>query len=163
MKKLHITFADSDVPKEVALFNRAKGYFDLDPNAPIVGDWCRKVLELLKEKSEEAGKAWEKCWKDRPYYSGWPSASKEDAEPIVAKELGIDVEAVRKICDTIEAVTSLEELPEDLVPTPDQDKDIARRTGDARPLPQPARRPRRARTAKFRRGHSDTDSGRSSH
>lgn len=163
LKKLHITFADSDVPKEVALFNRAKGYFDLDPNAPIVGDWCRKVLELLKEKSEEAGKAWEKCWKDRPYYSGWPSASKEDAEPIVAKELGIDVEAVRKICDTIEAVTSLEELPEDLVPTPDQDKDIARRTGDARPLPQPARRPRRARTAKFRRGHSDTDSGRSSH
>lgn len=47
LPKLHLTVAPNDVPDEVALLNRATGYYVTDSKTPIIGPWCRKVIELL--------------------------------------------------------------------------------------------------------------------
>lgn len=100
IKKLHISFAPSEVTDEEAVYNRAEGYLTLDPEAPIVSNWCRKVLQTLGPVvGERAHKVLTRCDKDVPYYKvAWPQVTDvEFAIQRYAESLGIGSEQVRAI------------------------------------------------------------------
>jgi len=117
--KLHISITGKDVPEHVALFNRANGYLELDPTAPIVSAWCRRTLRRLRRDFGETDLAaevnrWEPLLtRDRPYYShrsqggsggGWPQPA-EDCElayECVATALGVDAARVHEWHDRLD-------------------------------------------------------------
>lgn len=154
IKKLHISFAPPDVTDAQALLNRAIGYGQLDPEAPIVGVWCETAKRVVGGGELDPQVA-EKCRMDLPYFTGWPQATRDQSLPVVADRLELTIANVESIEADIRTAKTVAQLPSGLVPTPDQDKyQVAVRYGSALPLPR--------RTPKKSRPPARSDSGRSS-
>lgn len=171
IQKLHMSFAPQDVPDEVAVYNRARGYYDLDPEAPVVSDWCRLVMRSVSRKSlGEAEALEEKCRVDRPYYAaegenGWPQPNRDAAEVLYAKELDMDVVELRQLRLRISGLLSYRGV-EPWVQLSKSPRVVAVVDGDPCPLPAPASPssdggslPRRKRPAKTRPRRRRADSG----
>ncbi|APG76113.1 RNA-dependent RNA polymerase [Beihai shrimp virus 6] len=163
VRKLHITFAPVDVPIGVAAVNRAIGYLGLDPNAPIVSNWCRKVLELSDKKDLEGRERWiERCRVDLPYLNeGWPQIpNREDAVATVADAYGTDGATITSWCDAIDAAKSLDELRL-IVDAPSIDKeDVATRNDSGLPTARlPTTKPPLERPSSSSAGSSSSGYG----
>jgi hypothetical protein len=75
--KLHISFAPLDIPDEDALINKARGYLEMDPIAPVVSAWCRGVLN--RHNRELGEEVLFKLRGDLPYWhAAWPQCEDED-------------------------------------------------------------------------------------
>jgi len=143
LKKLHISFADATVPDDVALYNRANGYFTLDPNAPLVSSWCMRVLDIISENNpkitEHVAKHYPAVERDLPYFNRysetWPQLARDDplALRVVAEELCVDASMIREWDDTICSCERLEDIAS-LIHVPSDDK-IPAVTDDGLALP----------------------------
>ncbi len=111
-RKLHLSFAPPHVSDGQALANRAVGYLTLDPGAPVVSDWCRKVLRFVHEQGE--------IDRDSPYFAwlsnvhpemdGWPQLARERAYDAISWRENIPVDDVRQLVYRIGKANSLSEL-----------------------------------------------------
>lgn len=128
-RKLHISMTNPTVPDEIALYWRAIGYLALDPNAPLISDWCRLALRDLMASYpdiEETGRNLEKaCKVDLPYYiqsvgfgATWPQVSTSDPAAIaaVAESFAVDSGDVSNWIHQIRRSTTLSQV-EGICPT----------------------------------------------
>jgi hypothetical protein len=119
--KLHVSTSSRSVPDHVALFNRASGYLELDPNAPITSAWCKRQLRQLRRDFpaldfDAAITKHEHLDRDRPYFvsrakaghaegtfRGWPQPAENCALAYqrVAEALGVDSTQIREWHDLI--------------------------------------------------------------
>lgn len=142
-KKLHISFTNPSVPRDVALYWRAYGYLQLDPNAPLISAWCRRAILECQANIRASGKTVEEmlrryeraCGRDMPFFASqlrklyegdpvevanntWPGPGPDDmfAYYQVAKEFGTDPAELHTWEDVIDNSPSLDSLA-GLVPT----------------------------------------------
>lgn len=108
LSKLHLTAAPSTTKDKTALANRAAGYLVTDSLTPVVGPWCRKVLELCgtPDPTQMTG---EERWK---MSQAWPQESIELITEHFAALVGLTAGELSEIEALIEAATSIETLPD---------------------------------------------------
>lgn len=54
LRKLHLTASPSTVPRDVVLKRRAEAILITDPETPILSDWAKAVLRIVKVTQREA-------------------------------------------------------------------------------------------------------------
>lgn len=115
MRKIH--YSASSLPPKQALANKAQGYFITDSGTPVVGTWCRKVLELLKEEAVEPDydtMTSEEAWRVTQAHP----APADPMEPFCLVT-GWSVAEVLELDAMIRKARSLAELPEEAADAPD--------------------------------------------
>ncbi len=123
-RKLHYSFAPNSVSKGQALANRAVGYLSLDPNAPVVSDWCRKIISLswVEGKITEVD-APHYAWMASQYFEfgGWPQLTYEKGLEAIAWREDISCDEIRQLVRKINAAERIGQLAElwDNPPTPE--------------------------------------------
>lgn len=109
LRKLHLSFAGKHIEDAQALVNKAGGYLLLDPDAPLVGDWCKRMLLFYSAYTVKPDLV------DLPYYARpvvegrsatWPQLRPDEAEQLVSLCLGTDVGTIWQWRKQIEAAVA---------------------------------------------------------
>lgn len=109
LTKLHLTAAPPTVPDRQALANRAAGYAITDHLTPIIGPWCRRVLELCGDPNVDTMTGDER-WKYQN--EAWPQTNEELIRSHFCDIIGMSSGEVYEIEAAINRANSVEELPE---------------------------------------------------
>lgn len=121
-RKLHISFAISSIPTDQALANKATGLLSLDPEAPIVSTWCKKVLELAKKKGIQGEITEEAPWFVRSLdkdSESWPQCNHQHALEAIAKRTRFEIYQIEEWDTVIQSAKSLSDLA-NLIPNQPQ-------------------------------------------
>lgn len=111
LAKLNITMSPDTVAIEQALYNRAYGYYVTDRKTPIIGVWCRKVIQLLEEQGfslkQQTGE------EDYRITSGpYPQENEDLLRNLMCHLLDLTADELDSIERAIEHATSIADLPE---------------------------------------------------
>lgn len=104
--KIHLS-GNKGVSREQAAANRAHGYLATDAKTPLIGTYCKKVLELTGGLKFRSGTREEqfKC------SSPWPQSEKADIIDAMAKVMGYSVAEIEDMDQQLLNVTGLDQFP----------------------------------------------------
>lgn len=111
-RKLHISFAPAYISDTQALANRAAGYRSLDPEAPVLKEWCEKVLEFtgLYGALDSDAPYYARMAERDPEFGTWPQLTTEAGLEAIAWRIGSTVESVADLCQRIRDARQLSDL-----------------------------------------------------
>jgi hypothetical protein len=104
--KIHLT-ANREVSEAQAMANKAFGYLPSDEKTPVIGTWCRKVVEItqvkeMKNATREENYKLSNCW---------PQTDAKLIAETMAKVLGISEAELIVMDEKISEVTALDQFP----------------------------------------------------
>lgn len=111
-QKLHISFAPRIYSDRQALANRAAGYRTLDPEAPVLREWCEKVRELtgLEGCVDSDSPYFSQLESKDPEFGGWPQLTYEDGLDAISWRTGYAVDEIAAFAERIRDAESLDGL-----------------------------------------------------
>jgi hypothetical protein len=102
------------VSEKQALFNKAFGYYVTDKSTPIIGVWCNKVIELLKEEGFEL-----RCSTNEEDYrvhtGPYPQDNVDVLRNLMSLLLNLTADELDQIEIAIKAAKTIEDLPEGII------------------------------------------------
>lgn len=114
LAKLHLTMSPDTVPAKQALFNRAFGYYVTDKSTPIIGVWCGKVIELLKEEGFELRNSTNE--EDYRVSAGpYPQDNVDVLRNLMSLLLNLTADELDQIEKAIGAAKTIDDLPEGII------------------------------------------------
>nr|UQB76087.1 RNA-dependent RNA polymerase [Flumine nodavirus 18] len=113
-RKLHISFAPKTISDRQALANRAAGYRSLDPNAPVLLEWCAKVYELTGLSGDVTTDAphYAQMQKRDSAFGGWPQMTYNMGLAAISWRLGVSVDDVDRLTVRITNAMVMDDLYE---------------------------------------------------
>lgn len=114
LAKLHLTMSPDTTTACQALYNRAHGYYVTDSKTPIIGVWCRKVLDLLSGQGYSfTGATGEENYrvKSGPY----PQTNVGLLRDLVCQLLNLESGELDSIESAITNAASIETLPDSII------------------------------------------------
>ncbi|APG76416.1 hypothetical protein 1 [Sanxia water strider virus 17] len=111
LAKLHLTMSPPTITPLQALYNRAYGYYVTDCKTPIIGTWCRRVIEILETQGMELRQATGE--EDYRIKSGpYPQENEELLRNLMCQLLDLTADELDSIERAINSATTVEDLPE---------------------------------------------------
>ncbi len=110
LSKLHLTMSPDSTPERQALFNRASGYLVTDKYTPILGVWCRKVVNLLAQEGYQL-KNVDRDEHFRIQQGPYPQDDPGLLRTLVCKLLDLESGELDAMERCIRAAPTVEELP----------------------------------------------------
>ncbi|QKK35397.1 polymerase [Erysiphe necator associated nodavirus 1] len=129
IRKLHISFGNGTDMASLA-YNKVSGLLLLDPNAPIVSNWCRLVLrqygfkgpaDMASIKSDDPNVPYMVRFCKEVEANGWPQLEWHDAVRVTADSLGVAASDVEFWCNAIDVCRHTDEAAE-TIPTKVEEK-----------------------------------------
>jgi hypothetical protein len=114
LAKLHLTMSPDTVTPRQALYNRAYGYYITDAKTPIIGTWCKKVLELLQQE----GMVLKHATGEEDYrikLGPYPQDNEDLLRNLVCQLLDLTADELDSIERAIQHATTIEDLPESVL------------------------------------------------
>nr|UQB76083.1 RNA-dependent RNA polymerase [Flumine nodavirus 10] len=97
LAKLHLT-SNTTVTDKQALVNKATGYFVTDSNTPIIGQYCKRALELNNNLAPKAFTQEEQWRMGQP----WTQSNTEAISKCFNEKLGVDQTVIDTIVEEIQ-------------------------------------------------------------
>jgi len=103
-QKLHLTTAAAIVPREQALLRKAEGFLLTDADTPLIGQWARHTIALVKDRKkfsdvEERIMSEDNWWASHETAEQFPQTSKQtmelSAEKLWGASCGFTAETLR--------------------------------------------------------------------
>nr|QYF50002.1 MAG: hypothetical protein 1 [Hubei sediment noda-like virus 8] len=114
LRKLHLTASPSTVPRDVVLKRRAEAILITDPETPILSDWAKAVLRIVKVTQREAERYANLTACDVSYWSKYaspfpPSGNKPLVDAVVSDMFNGNLKVLFLIA-RLNAATTIEDM-----------------------------------------------------
>jgi hypothetical protein len=111
LAKLHLSMSPITITPAQALYNRAAGYYVTDSKTPIIGTWCKRVLEILEQQGIGLRNATGE--EDYRIKSGpYPQENEELLRNLMCQLLDLTADELDSIERAIASAQTIEDLPE---------------------------------------------------
>lgn len=114
LRKLHLSASPNTVPRDVVLKRRAEAILVTDPETPILSDWAKAVLRIVKVTQREADRYAHLTATDISYWSKYaapfpPSSNKALVESVVSEMFNGNLKVLFLIAK-LNAATTIEDM-----------------------------------------------------